>query len=397
MLRTIGSGLVVALGVAAAVPLAGQAPGVVRLNVKETAGIRRTEYPVSARLTLPKGALSDISRVRLMAADAEVVGQYAAVTAWDDGSVREVEADFNLSIGASESRTLRLEYGAAVVVDAKPRGALTVLEQPDGIQVGSVRFGSRGWPLLASVVYRGEIIGPGDNGITLVDATGVRKDFGTARAVAVDVVKRGPLLVVIRYSGRIPIDDTVEVPVTLTCEMPNSKTWIKMRVSIEDPGRRIRGVIIETPLTLGAFPWTWDFGTDSGTYGAFRAPADSVVLTQTVTPADHAWRVETGTASGASVYEQSMPGRAGTVGGWGHLLDARNVIAFAMDRFASGAGTYRFALNGEGQTSFSYTRSQPVTRHELVLYQHYVGTPMPIGAATSPTAMLKPLLVAQER
>ena len=56
-------------------------------------------------------------------------------------------------------------------------------------------------------------------------------------------------------------------------------------------------------------------------------------------------------------------------------------------------GSYAVSLNGEGQAVFSVTPAQPKTAHRLTVYQHFVATPVAIGAATNPTAMLNPLVV----
>jgi hypothetical protein len=37
---------------------------------------------------------------------------------------------------------------------------------------------------------------------------------------------------------------------------------------------------------------------------------------------------------------------------------------------------------------------RPTDTLELELYQHYVSTPVPIGAATSPASILSPLVVS---
>ena len=152
---------------------------------------------------------------------------------------------------------------------SKPRGALTVSEQGDTIQVGAVKLGRHAWPLLASIAYRGEIIGPGANGVSLIDAAGVAHRFGEAGDVQVEVIKRGPLLVTVRYRGQVTLDGNA-VPVTVTCELPNSKSWAKTTITLEDRARRVRAVRFETPFALAAYPWLWDFGTDGGTYGVFR-------------------------------------------------------------------------------------------------------------------------------
>ena len=77
---------------------------------------------------------------------------------------------------------------------------------------------------------------------------------------------------------------------------------------------------------------------------------------------------------------------------WGRV-DARGAVAFAVADFAREEGTYRIALSGSGQTSFSVEPVRRLAEHRLTVYQHFVSTPVPIGAATSPTAMLRPLRV----
>src|ERR1700687_423957 len=57
------------------------------IQVPEATGIRRTEYPVNARVQLPKGALADAARARLRLSDAETPAQYSAESRWDDGAV----------------------------------------------------------------------------------------------------------------------------------------------------------------------------------------------------------------------------------------------------------------------------------------------------------------------
>jgi hypothetical protein len=396
MRQLTAAGLAIVFLNGAPTHMAGQMGGSLGLTVKETAGIRRTEYPVGTRVTLPKGALADETHVRLQNGDTEVAGQYQPATRWDDGSVRELDVDFNLSLGAGESRAIRLEYGPAVTSAVKPRGGLAVTESDSRVQVGNIAFGKTGWPLLASVAYRGEVIASGPNGLTLTDAGGARHEFGSAHDVAMEVVKRGPLLVVVRYTARVPVGGA-DVPVTLTCEMPNSKSWVRILATADDPGRRVRGLQLETPLALAAFPWTWDFGTDTGTYGAFRAATDAAHLTQSSGASGNSWRVETGAAEARAVYEQSMQNRAATASGWGHVLDARNAVAFAMERFGAAAGTYSLGVDGQGHLALGFVRPQPASRHELSIALHFVGTPVAIGAATSPAAMMRPLVIETVR
>jgi hypothetical protein len=261
------------------------------------------------------------------------------------------------------------------------------------MQVGNVRFGTSGSPLVLSATYaKSEFIGKGQNGLALFDAAGARHDLTTAQGLTVELQKRGPLNVTLRYSGRMALDATYSAPFVIVMEMPNSKSWVKMAAAVQDPGRRVRRIVFDSPLAFGAHPWTWDFGTENNTYGAFRNPADAVLLTQTVNAKGPAgWTVQTATQGGLGPYEASATGRSQTAGGWGHLLDARGAVAFAIDRFAKDPGTYAIALNGQGHASFAFAPAQPATEHRLTVYQHFVTTPVPIGAATNPTAMLNPL------
>src|ERR1700682_1149548 len=319
--------------VAAAVASAGlgaQTRGSVNVYVKESAGIRRTAYPVNARVPFPQGALADPANTRLMNGEMETSAQIAAETRWRDGSIHWLAVDFNASIGPMESQTYRLEYGGEVKAAVSARG-LTVAENADSIDVGRVRFNKSGAPLLASVKYRGEEIGRGANGLTITDGAGKEHDLTDAEELKVEVVKRGPLYVVIRYSGAIVVGGSYRAPFALTAEMPNSKSWVKMTATVEDPGKRLKEISFHTPLALGALPWVWDFGTDHWTYGVLRNPADMVVLSEAVkTSGVHEWKVSTGSNGQEQTYETGVADRSKVIR-WGHLQDGKEVIAFVME------------------------------------------------------------------
>jgi hypothetical protein len=326
----------------------------------------------------------------------ETPAQIAAESRWGDGSIHWLAVDFNASIGPMESQTYRLEYGGDVKATAGVRG-LTVTENDNGIEVGRVRFNNSGAPLLASVKFRGEDIGRGPNGLTVTDAAGKEHDLTNAEELKVEVVKRGPLYVVIRYSGAIVVDGSYRAPFAMTVEMPNSKSWVKMTATVEDPGKRLQEISFHTPLALGALPWEWDFGTDHWTYGALRNPGDTVVLSQAVkTSGVNEWKVTAGSNGQEQSYETGAADRSKVIR-WGHLQDGHEVIAFVMKTESSSAGTYRIKLAGDGQTSFHFAPALPRVQHLLTVYQHYVAPPVQIGAATSPSSILSPLSAVCDR
>ena len=377
------------VGIAIALPHAQTAVSSRQIDVSETAGIRRTEYPVTARVEVPRGALRNVSNARLKLTD-DVTAQFTAETSWDDGSVRALDVDFNVSLGPGERRRYVLEYGPEVKAAAPAGRGLSVAEDADAIQVGSIRLGRTGAPLMLSANYvKMNFIGSGRNGISVTDTAGAHHDLSSAQDVKLDIVKRGPVKAVLRYAGRLPVDRASFV---VTMEMPNSKSWLKMSAVVQDPSRRVRSVAFDSPLAFSALPLTYDFGTENGTYGALRNATDTAILTQTVNQKGPAgWVVRTGMQGGQlNDYESSSNGRAQ---GSGHLLDARGAVAFGFADFAREQGTYRIALSGSGQASFSFEPSRPASEHHLTVYQHFVSTPVPIGAATSPTAMLSPLKV----
>ena len=78
----------------------GQSRQTVGITLKETAGIRRSAYPVNARVPLRAGALHEASHARLMINGAEAPVQLTVESAWPDGSVQWLDVDFNASLGA---------------------------------------------------------------------------------------------------------------------------------------------------------------------------------------------------------------------------------------------------------------------------------------------------------
>jgi hypothetical protein len=241
--------------------------GGVSIRVAETAGIRRTELPVRARFELPQRGAADAAHVQLRLNGAAAPAQFTAATRWPDGSVRAAEAAFNVTLAPGETRTYQVAYGADVTAAPPPRG-LAITESADAIQIGSVSFSRSGSPLIASASYvRSEFIGQftgARNGLTVVDKTGARHDLAQAQNLKTELVERGPLLAILRYTGTLPLDGAAAAPFTLTIEMPNSKSWIKASADISDPGGRVRDVEFETPLAVGAFRWLWDISTDPG-------------------------------------------------------------------------------------------------------------------------------------
>lgn len=395
----LASTLVAAFALIAGEPVTAQSSAGVRVfRLRETAGIRRTEYPASVSFQIPQGALPDTTHARVVYNSAEVPAQFTARASWADGSVQSLDVDLNASLDPEEERRYELQFGPNVTSAAPPARGLSVEDRPDAIQVGSLTFSKSGAPQLASASYRGEGIGTGNNGLTITDSNGTRHTLTKAQNATLEVVKPGPLLVLLRYTAAIPVEATVSIPVEVQLEMPNSKTWLKTTATVTDRTRRLRDVAIERPYTFSGFPVVWDFGTDSGTYGVFRTATDQVTLTQTSTAAGATgWKIESGPLNQRRAVEVSAGSRNKNANGWGHLQSANAAVAFGFSRFGRDAGTHSIALSGAGQATYRYVPAAAATQYQLTLYEHFVAVPVAIGAATNPTAMLTALSVTVER
>ncbi|MGC4083054.1 MAG: hypothetical protein QM736_13325 [Vicinamibacterales bacterium] len=109
---------------------------------------------------------------------------------------------------------------------------LAVTDTATTIVVGNLTFSKSGSPLLASVSYRGEGIRNGHERPHCHRCERTPARLSKAQNASLDVVKGGPLLVVLKYTASLPIDETTTLPVELVMEMPNSKSWVKTTATV---------------------------------------------------------------------------------------------------------------------------------------------------------------------
>ena len=372
----------------APLPLFGQTVARTTLYVEETQGIRRFFYPVDARVPFASGELSNSENVRLLSDGTEIPATYTALESWPDGSVQWLGVNFNMSIGPLGAASFEVEYGPSVrSVVTSPRG-LTVADDVDSVQVGRIRLSKGGDPLLQSVDFGGETIGSGRNGLRVHDHDGEMFPIDVS-SVVFDFVRQGDQFVEVHYTGLIPLSSGVELPFEMSVGMPNSKSWLRVSIFVDDQNDHIRGLSFDTPVLVGALPLVWDFGTDRWTYGSLRSITDEVQLfAPSRTDPTRPWEVETQRDDRREVYEVSTGDSRLSM--WGHVQSER-VVAFGMDPQSEGDTTHYFAIDGRGQLSMG-EESVDARQHRIVIYHHYVSLPVQIGAATSPTSMLYPLV-----
>jgi hypothetical protein len=114
-----------------------------------------------------------------------------------------------------------------------------------------------------------------------------------------------------------------------------------------------------------------------------------------VRPGEGPWRILTGARGDERLYEASAGDGSEMVRMWGHLVSQDEAVAFVADGFNT-PGTFTVAIDGSGQTSFRFGQTDPGVFHAFTLFQHFVSTPVSVGAATSPAAILSPPRVSVE-
>ena len=96
---------------------------------------------------------------------------------------------------------------------------------------------------------------------------------------------------------------------------------------------------------------------------------------------------------GRATLREELAERSEIVRGWAHLQNQAQAVAFVIDGIWTTPGTFTAVITGDGATSFGFAPTEPTDEHVLTLYEHFVATPVPIEAATSPASILSPLRV----
>ncbi len=163
---------------------------------------------------LPRGALYDPRRMRLLAAGSPVPAQFTATVFWPDDSLRWVLVDAPVPESPEAQRDLAVEFGSEVQ-PPPPRSLLQVTEEPGRITVttGPLRavVGTRAFRLFETAWFDRDgdgtfsdaerVLDPAPGGITLVDEAGKAFTSDGHPPDSVRVELRGPERAVLRIEG----------------------------------------------------------------------------------------------------------------------------------------------------------------------------------------------------
>jgi uncharacterized repeat protein (TIGR02543 family) len=204
------------------------------------------KVPLRTGIPFPKGALSDLARLRLETADGtqEVPAQFDAISRWPDGSIKVALTHVVSDLGAA--RSYRVAYGPGVVRSALPRN-VAVSGTPSTeitVDTGLVRFAvnpkgivTRLWrdANANGVMEPGEqVIDAGD--LFVVNAFDNREyTASAAQDAVVTVEENGPMRAVIKAQGSLTSSsDTKLIKYLVRYYASQGSDKVDMDVSIID-------------------------------------------------------------------------------------------------------------------------------------------------------------------
>ena len=184
--------------------------GEVELLLWEPSAVNRPEWPITAGVPFPKGALKDEGQVCLLDGDRELPVAGRATVRWDDGSVRWLLLDFQVDLAGNERKRLTLRHGEGVASHARPSRAVQVADTEDGITVdnGDLRliFRPGGRMPFDDLLYQGRSVLKDNAPFCGVVEQG-RKLFATGGSVKVSVEDRNAFRAVVRCDGKFTAGD----------------------------------------------------------------------------------------------------------------------------------------------------------------------------------------------
>ncbi len=384
------------------------------IEVRETAGIRRFGYPVEVELALPMAINSD-TPFRLLGPSGPITAQFRP--AFGEPTGRRWWLDFSLNLLPHESRAFSIEYGADVVL-MNSRGGLGLreLEQEFQITSGNVldwRIPKNLNGLVNSLTHTNvQQLDSSGLGLFLMLADGSRKSVAelttSVQRTPWTVKRSGPLAIRLDRHDELRVDGLRSITSDLRLQFVNTKSWVLVDWRLTNVASNVRGLGCELKMKLGqqqpassiSNRTIVDFGGTSWTYAQVAIGQEAALLGfpsrgEPNSPQRN-WEVRHGKIGSAEPYVVG-PGHQSPQlpEGWAHVMDSQMCLALAVDKFAQ-EHLDALTVRGDGTTliSRSFATEPSPAAIDLRFWLHFVTNPPHISAATSPQAMLAPLVVS---
>ena len=338
-----------------------------RIRVRETAGIRRFLYPLSA--LLPMNGISK-EGLHLIMPDGQFI---PSVVGYECGHVRLdfavslpplAEQEYHLRTGAYPNATvpdpLHMQREYAAVTSVQERFAIT--------------FASLGGPI-SEVIYDGKAHLRGE--------CAIRHNGVIVRADARAQCHSNPLVIAEEVVGHLW---------TTSTSVTACKSWATITHCLNEP--KPNDVITLTlPLAVTSSTLICDFGVGGYVFGKLDKKAAEIV-----------WRTEFGDTVYAK-WSVATAGRTDYIGEvdtaeefipqrWFHLIDSDKALAVAITKLPPDCQEMTATLNISGDIVITFRLGETITGPaEFGVYYHFLNDVPAIAAATSPQSILLPPIV----
>jgi hypothetical protein len=361
----------------------------------ETAGLRRFGYPVQT--VVPEAA--EGRNFRLIHNGRAVPAQFRAVEVAPGR--RELVLDFIASPEPLDTQNYEVLFGPDVEPGPDSKTGLKV-EERDGRfnvhQSSALAFEFSNKPAGFLNAVGGPRLGyllEGSTGLSIVEKDAKTGASGREPTGARPrVTREGPLAIGFRSEWSGPSGQAS----TLDLTIPQSKSWVQVAWSVDDPNRRVSALGLDLNLKIEGAQTLVDFGASSTIYGQIQGPQRMELSAGRGMKPSEGWVVRQGVGEKPPIFAASPASSPRPAEGWAHVMDARRCTALAVADFGKAGNLDQITIGADGHLKL--VREFPETapaRKTLNFWLHFVPMPVQIGAATSPQAILNPLKVEWDR
>jgi hypothetical protein len=347
-----------------------------RIAVRETHGIRRFLYPLSAEVRLPE--TSQARRLGLVRQDGQAVP--LQLTQVDDAAGHLSHLDFALSMAPGETANLSLcTDQPEVTIDdpltIAPGGQLRSKQRRFAIELGR----------------HGEVVDVTYDNVRHLRAPSIVTRNGE-RALLLSTTTTGPSLPLaarINVTGRYSDGCKAHTKSEITA----CKSWISLRHILEEP-RKGDEVVFSLALAVTSPIVTCDFGAGGGIYSKLQAGTVDEVLWRTEFCDGGSVRWSLYSAGRLDYQGQAANSEAYLSERWFHWVDRDKALAVAITQVPRDCRTMSVALRAAGDVLVSFKLGDSIAEPAVFgICYHFLNDIPPLSAATSPQSILLPPLV----
>jgi hypothetical protein len=371
----------------------------IQFEVRETAGIRRRNDVITARLPADM-VESDGERFRLLRMGEPVAAQVRSVG--PPGGASEWVIDFIDHFAPFETRRYAVEVidnDSAQRAPAEPAGGLELAETAEAYTItsgGVVRWTIRKdlGGLLDFSWKDTDYVANDSTGLLYVSSDGVRRQLAERPPTRSMIERSGPIACALQFEFE---DRPRGATSRVLLEFVRTKSWVHAVWTIDGDPQACAEFGAALQLELDGPESLLDFGAGDFVYATVTSE-QSARLEAGPRAADHLpWQVLHGPREQMApivvAHEEHATPR---VHGWAHVMDGRRCTALAIGHFGESSAD---AITVDGRGDLIWTRKagalsaggSPSQRLEFWL--HFVTMPVHIGARTSPRSMQEPLEV----